>query len=93
MNYREIKISGLYECTEILGIAIRNWNRSERVSSSLKIECPILNNHDLFVVLEESCFTPNTNRAHLKVLTTQGIVGWIAYIDKPHLVEIIKLQL
>ena len=41
-----------------------------------------------FVVLEESCFTPNTNRAHLKVLTTQGIIGWIAYIDKPLLVEV-----
>ena len=42
-----------------------------------------------FVVLEELCFTPNSpNRAHIKVLTTQGIVGWIPYIDKTELVKI-----
>jgi hypothetical protein len=41
-----------------------------------------------FVILEESCFSNNPQRAHIKVLTTQGIIGWIAYIDKPDLVEV-----
>ena len=45
-----------------------------------------------FVVLEESCFSGNPDRAHLKILTMQGIVGWIAYIDKYHLVEVKEEQ-
>ena len=41
-----------------------------------------------FVILGESIFTDNKDRAHLKILTTQGIVGWIAYVDKPYLKEV-----
>lgn len=42
-----------------------------------------------FVILGESIFSENKDRAHLKILTTQGIIGWIAYIDKPHLKEVV----
>jgi hypothetical protein len=44
---------------------------------------------DPFVILGESIFSENKDRAHLKILTAQGIIGWIAYIDKPHLKEVI----
>lgn len=61
------------------------WNSIEQGSEVMGYT---IQRGEPFVVLEEFCFTTNTNRAHLKVLTTQGIIGWIAYIDKPLLVEV-----
>ena len=40
-----------------------------------------------FVVLEVY-FTHISDRKHLKILTTNGTVGWIAYVDKPDLKEV-----
>lgn len=82
MNYREIKIGGLYECTEILGIAIRDWNRSEPVPSSLKIECPILNNHDLFLVLEVTDVKKYEEVYDVKILSAEGNIGWLFFWKK-----------
>ena len=82
MNYREIKIGGLYECTEILGIAIRDWNRSERGPSSLKIEFPKLNNHDLFIVLEVTDVKRYEILYDVKILSAEGNIGWLFFWKK-----------
>lgn len=47
----------------------------------------ILQAGELFVVLAESN-SHIKNRVHLKILTTQGFIGWIAYVDKNGLKEV-----
>jgi len=47
----------------------------------------ILQAGELFVVLAESKAVIG-NRVHLKILTTQGFIGWIAYVDKNGLKEV-----
>ena len=81
MNYRDIKIGGLYECTDrgrhySLNLAIRDWHRNEPTPSELKLKYPMLNNGDLFVVLDVAV---NRNAAlyDVKILSTKGDVGWL----------------
>jgi len=84
MDYREIKIGGLYECTDLLGAAIRDWHRNEPTPSHLKVEVPVLNNGDLFVVLDVAVVKDKKNRnaangalCDVKILSTKGDVGWL----------------
>lgn len=74
-----MNIGGLYSYPRASGITIEQGGEVIRYT---------IQRGEPFVVLEESCFTSNPNRAQLKVLTAKGIVGWITYIDKTELVKI-----
>lgn len=83
MYYRDVRVGGLYECTDILGIHIRDWHRNQPTPSELKVEYPFLNNHDLFVVLDVAVVKntriikkPN-DLYDVKVLSSKGYVGWL----------------
>lgn len=80
MHYRDIRVGSLYECTDILGITIRDWHRNQPTPSELKVECPVLNNGDLFVVLDVAVVKNKKNRNALydvKILSTKGEIGWL----------------
>ena len=69
-----MNIGGLYTYPALRYLYKDLNNRYEGHLASIDI-------NEQFVVLE-------VKRGDLKVLTTQGIVGWISHIDKPHLVEV-----
>ena len=84
MYYRDVRVGGLYECTDILGISIKDWHRNQPTPSQLKVECPVLNNGDLFVVLDVAVVKDKKNRNaangalyDVKILTTKGDIGWL----------------
>lgn len=77
MNYLEIQIGALYECTDILGLALRSWNRNEPVPNQINGFFPILHNNDLFVVLEVVDVIKHDEVYDVKVLTTKGDIGWL----------------
>lgn len=82
MNYREIKIGGLYECTDLLGLAIQDWNRSEPLPSELNVKYPILNDSDLFVVLEVTDVKKYEEAYDVKILSAEGNIGWLFFWKK-----------
>lgn len=78
-----MNIGGLYSYPRATKDLWDSIEQGSKVITDCRVECG-----EPFVILEESCFTKNPQRAHIKVLTTQGIIGWIVYIDKSHLVEV-----
>ena len=63
----------------------------DSINADAKVTGYTVQRGEPFVILEESyfsLFTKSPERTHIKVLTINGTVGWIAYIDKPYLVEV-----
>jgi hypothetical protein len=77
MKIEEIQIGALYECTDILGLPIKDWHRNEPTPLELKVEYPMLMNGDLFVVLGVNDVIKHEEVYDAKVLTTKGDIGWL----------------
>lgn len=75
--YQDIRIGSLYECTDSLGIPIRDWHRNQPTPKELKVEYPLLYNNDLFVVLKVNEVKKRNELYDVKVLTANGEVGWL----------------
>jgi hypothetical protein len=80
--YQDIRIGSLYECTDIMGILVRDWHRNQPILNELREEYSLLNNHELFVVLEVN--EVNKDLYVVKVLTVKGTVGWLPPLCKQY---------
>ena len=76
-----MNIGGLY----CLRISKDIWDNVEMegFTTGQKVE-----SDESFVVLVAFYFSQIRKRMHLKVLTTSGTVGWIAYVDKDIIMEV-----
>lgn len=79
MDYRNIKVGSLYQWLDQYPLEIKDWTRAEDMPAWLCVEYPVVNNGDMFVVLEyNEIDQPPARRVlyDLKVLTSTGLVGW-----------------
>lgn len=70
-----INIGGLYTYKQRIAVSVAGQPVREIISSG-----------KMFVVLEE--ITDKHGYTHLKVLTTNGVVGYLEYITKQYLEEV-----